>query len=376
MASIFSLMPCDAASYRCLKLPVLLAAGSAHAAITARPSAAAPAPPCAKCVASTESYAPPSMAIRDTSATSASVSVWKRFTATTTETPWLRTLRMCASRLTVPASTRGKFSSVYSLLSAAPATTLGARLEWSLRARTVHTSTAQLGFRPEARHLILKNFSPPMSDPKPASVSTYPSLPTSLRAIRSATTDELPCAMLAKGPQCTRAGVPSSVCIVVGMSASISSTQSAPVMPKSSAVSGSPEREKQAIMRPRRARRSGRSVARASTAMISEATVILKPLSRSKRSPFLLTSLGPRPSVTPRRKRSLVSVTRAQVTLSGSMSRRQKAATCASLSLDGDRSEMPSFVSRACIEVSKARAPSRAGGQSLLKMKALEAVAS
>ena len=77
-------------------------------------------------------------------------------------------------------------------------------------------------------------------------------------------------------------------CMVVGMRASMSSTQRAPVMPKSSAVRGSPEREKHAIIRPRRARRSVRSVASARTAMISEATVILKPLSRSKRSPFLL----------------------------------------------------------------------------------------
>mmetsp|Transcript_32072 Transcript_32072/g.81723 ORF Transcript_32072/g.81723 Transcript_32072/m.81723 type:complete len:220 (+) Transcript_32072:422-1081(+) len=182
--------------------------------------------------------------------------------------------------------------------------------------------------------------------------------------------------MLAKGPQCTRAGVPSRVCMVVGMRASISSTQRAPVMPKSSAVRGSPEREKHAIIRPRRARRSARSVARARTAMISEATVILKPLSRSKRSPFLLASLGPRPSVMPRRKRSLVSVTRAQVTLSGSMSSRQKALTCASVSSSGDRVEIPSLSSRACIEGSKVRVPSRAGGQSLLKRNASEAVAS
>ena len=52
--------------------------------------------------------------------------------------------------------------------SAAPATTLGAAHECSLRARTVHTTTAHDGFSPEARHLILKNFSPPMSEPKPA----------------------------------------------------------------------------------------------------------------------------------------------------------------------------------------------------------------
>lgn len=39
------------------------------------------------------------------------------------------------------------------------------------RARTVATSTTTLGTRPEARHLILKNFSIPISAPKPASVT-------------------------------------------------------------------------------------------------------------------------------------------------------------------------------------------------------------
>ena len=37
---------------------------------------------------------------------------------------------------------------------------------------------------------------------------TKPSGPTILRAMRSATIEELPWAMFAKGPACTRAGVP------------------------------------------------------------------------------------------------------------------------------------------------------------------------
>jgi len=45
-----------------------------------------------------------------------------------------------------------------------------------------------------------------------ASVTTKPSAPTSLSATRSATTLELPVAMLAKGPACTSTGVSSRVC--------------------------------------------------------------------------------------------------------------------------------------------------------------------
>ena len=58
-------------------------------------------------------------------------------------------------------------------------------------------------------HLMLKNFSIPMSAPKPASVTTNPWFPTSLRAILSAKIDEFPWAMLANGPAWTKTGVPS-----------------------------------------------------------------------------------------------------------------------------------------------------------------------
>lgn len=60
--------------------------------------------------------------------------------------------------------------------------------------------TTQSGVRPLERHLIFMNFSAPMSAPKPASVTTKPSFPTSLSAMASAITDEFPCAMFAKGP--------------------------------------------------------------------------------------------------------------------------------------------------------------------------------
>lgn len=39
------------------------------------------------------------------------------------------------------------------------------------KALTVATSTTTLGTKPEALHLMLKNFSIPMSAPKPASVT-------------------------------------------------------------------------------------------------------------------------------------------------------------------------------------------------------------
>ena len=77
-----------------------------------------------------------------------------------------------------------------------------------------------------------------MSAPNPDSVSTYPSGPTSFSATWSATIDEFPCAMFPNGPACTNAGVPSSVCIRLGMMVSFISTVSAPPTPISSAVIG------------------------------------------------------------------------------------------------------------------------------------------
>lgn len=77
---------------------------------------------------------------------------------------------------------------------------LAGQREEGERGAPVATMTTQSGERPLERHLMFMNFSAPMSAPKPASVTTSPSGPTSLRAIRSATTDEFPWAMLAKGP--------------------------------------------------------------------------------------------------------------------------------------------------------------------------------
>ena len=62
------------------------------------------------------------------------------------------------------------------------------------------TTTAASGRSPDARHLMSKNFSAPMSAPKPASVTTMSEVD---RATRSAMIELLPWAMLANGPQCT-----------------------------------------------------------------------------------------------------------------------------------------------------------------------------
>ena len=84
-----------------------------------------------------------------------------------------------------------------------------------------------------------KNFSAPMSAPKPASVQTM-SLVAS--ASRSAMIELLPWAMLANGPAWTKAGPPSSVWSRFGLIASRSRTVIAPATPRSSAVTGVPSR--------------------------------------------------------------------------------------------------------------------------------------
>ena len=60
---------------------------------------------------------------------------------------------------------------------------------------------------------------------------------------RSATTDELPWAMLPNGPACTSTGVFSIVCSRLGLMASRSITAMAPADRSCSAVTGSPALE-------------------------------------------------------------------------------------------------------------------------------------
>ena len=84
---------------------------------------------------------------------------------------------------------------------------------------------------------MLKKRSAPMSAPKPASVMRKSPV---WMPMRSATTDELPWAMLPNGPACTSTGVFSSVWSRFGLMASRMITVMAPAARSSSAVTGSP----------------------------------------------------------------------------------------------------------------------------------------
>ncbi len=131
--------------------------------------------------------------------------------------------------------------------------------------------------------------------------------------------------MLANGPAWTKAGCPSNVCIRLGMSASLSSTVTAPATPSSSRVTGFPCRFSANTTRPTRSRMSLRLVARARIAINSLATVISTPVARGKMGlgepSRSVASL--KPTLIERRLRSHTSTTRFQVILSGSISSRR-----------------------------------------------------
>ena len=86
--------------------------------------------------------------------------------------------------------------------------------------------------------------------------------------------------------------------------------------------------------------------------MISEATVMSKPVSRVK--PF---SSGPSPMVIPRKKRSEVSTTRRHVMVSGLMSSLQSLRRCSGVSSSGSETCMPSFSSLTSMLLVKRRLP-------------------
>jgi hypothetical protein len=90
--------------------------------------------------------------------------------ATTGSTPCARMFSSCLRRFAAPMRTSSGFSLSMSSGSGRPATTWYLP-ECDLSARTVATTTAASGVRPETRHLMLKNRSAPMSAPKPASVT-------------------------------------------------------------------------------------------------------------------------------------------------------------------------------------------------------------
>ena len=145
----------------------------------------------------------------------------------------------------------------------------------------------------------------------------------------------LPWAMLANGPACTNAGCPSSVCIRLGISASFIRTVTAPATPSCSTLTGSPFLLRPTIILPNRSRMSSNEVVNARIAMISEATLISKPVARGNTGlgepSFSLSSL--KPTRISRRARSHTSTTRRQVMVFGSMSRRfrPRLASCSSV---------------------------------------------
>mmetsp|Transcript_20033 Transcript_20033/g.36372 ORF Transcript_20033/g.36372 Transcript_20033/m.36372 type:complete len:278 (+) Transcript_20033:744-1577(+) len=261
---------------------------------------------------------------------------------------------MCLTRLAFPLMTRSTFSSTYSVAKGFPAET-GGPPPCILRARTVATMTAHFGLSPDARHLILKNFSIPISAPNPASVTTNPSFPTSLSANSSATILELPVAMLANGPAWTKTGVLSTVCISVGIMASFMRTAKAPPHPKSSAVMGSFALLYPTTMAPSFSLISFMSVVNARTAMISLATVMSKPVSRlcwTRGAPRSLprgkiVSFLPTPTTTDLKCRSHVSNTRCHVMVSTSKSRRANLLRCSVVKSSGGVSgSMPNLTRR------------------------------
>ena len=68
----------------------------------------------------------------------------------------------------------------------------------------VTINTTASGAIPISLHFMSKNFSPPSSEPKPASVTT---ISACANASFVATILLQPCAIFAKGPQCIYAGV-------------------------------------------------------------------------------------------------------------------------------------------------------------------------
>ena len=139
---------------------------------------------------------------------SSAVSAANALIATTTGSPNDCKFSMCLAKLALPRATASALGVPRSVSATPP---------WYLSARAVATSTATEGFRPPARLLRFKNFSAPRSAPNPASVTTQSAKPN---AMRVAISELVPWAMLAKGPPCKIAGLPSSVCTRFGLIAS------------------------------------------------------------------------------------------------------------------------------------------------------------
>ena len=187
---------------------------------------------------------------------------------TGTPKPWM--FSIWRLRLAQPSRTAARFSAPSASRATPPCI---------LSARTVATSTTASGSNPALRHLMSMNFSPPRSEPNPASVTVYSA---SLRAVRVAVTELQPWAILANGPPWTKAGVFSSVCTMLGRIASFSKAVIGPGAIRSRAKTGSRPRVSATMMLPRRSLRSPRLSARQKTAITSDATVMSNPSSRGK----------------------------------------------------------------------------------------------
>ena len=94
---------------------------------------------------------------------SLSVSLINSLIATTTGNPYLRILRICLAKLLKPFFNASRFSILKSALAIPPCI---------FSALIVATITTASGAFPKLGTLISKNFSPPRSAPKPASVTT------------------------------------------------------------------------------------------------------------------------------------------------------------------------------------------------------------
>ena len=108
---------------------------------------------------------------------------------------------------------------------------------WSFIERTVTFITTQSADFPEFAALMCMNFSAPMSEPNPASVTTKSA---ALSANLSAIIEEFPWAIFANGPPWMNAGSPSRVWTRFGKNASRKSKLIAPAASISSALTGVP----------------------------------------------------------------------------------------------------------------------------------------
>src|SRR5437867_2788062 len=127
---------------------------------TSRASASPPAPPSRWQVCGA-ARTPTSWQWSTTASTSRSVSVANRFTATTGVMPSVWSIFRWASRFAKPVRRAFRSSRVRSFFFTPP---------WCLSARTLTTRTAASGRSPLCRHTRSTNFSPPRSEPNPASV--------------------------------------------------------------------------------------------------------------------------------------------------------------------------------------------------------------